>query len=297
MKWLAIVNPKSGRNRHRARRERLETELRDLGATCELTRYAGHARELARAAANFDGIAVAGGVGTLFEVLGGLDLSRQHLAIIPAGTGNSLARDLGLSNSAQGTTALRNRTSFRIDLIQVTFTTTDGTLHECYAATTIGLGYPAHVTQIGNQYLKRFKRWCYPFAATVATFSQLPFSVHIGYHGTYSTWKNLTGLLINNTQHSGNFKAFPQARLDDGAFDVMEMQAGCFRQNLHNLSVLSHIHLYTPANLTQTPLLHLALKHPQALMLDGEIIPHVTRLHLRIAPKILTCYHREQGAR
>jgi hypothetical protein len=36
---------------------------------------------------------VAGGDGSVSQVLQGMDISRQALAVIPAGTGNSLARE------------------------------------------------------------------------------------------------------------------------------------------------------------------------------------------------------------
>ena len=60
------------------------------------THYAGHARRLARAAAR-DGehlVFAAGGDGTLSEVADGLVDSDTILAPLPAGTGNSLAKEL-----------------------------------------------------------------------------------------------------------------------------------------------------------------------------------------------------------
>jgi diacylglycerol kinase (ATP) len=291
MKWLAIINPLSGKNKNQTKRQHLLLQLRSLVDAYEITRCAGHARELAHTASDFDGIAVAGGDGTLFEILNGMELLRQHLTIIPAGTGNSLSRDLALHTIDQGIEALQAGFSLCIDLMRVSFTTRDGSMHRCFAATTIGLGYPANVTQIGNQRFKHLGRWCYPVAATVETVSSKPFSMHIGYRGNHAEWKELTGLLINNTQHSGNFRAFPCARLDDGLFDVMEMNAGWSGQNMHNLSVLSRTYFYRPAKLTQTSSVSITLKQPHHLMIDGELFPHVTSLDVRIAPQILTCHH------
>ena len=289
MKWLAIINPISGKNKNLAQRQKLVEELHAVVTACEFTQYSGHARELARAAFTFDGIAVVGGDGTLFEVVSGMELPRQHLALVPSGTGNSLARDLELRNSADGIAALRTTTFTRIDLLRITFTRANGSTHQRYAATTIGLGYPAHVTQTGNQRCKRLGHWCYPVAATLETFAPQSMSVHIGYQGKTSEWQRLTGLLINNTQHSGNFKAFPQAGLDDGVFDVMEMNAGWFGQNLHNLSVLSQMHRYKPAKISQTTAINIHLKHPQILMIDGEIVAAVISLHVHIVPKAVAC--------
>lgn len=65
----------------------------------EATDYAGHATELARAAAA-DGhglVLAAGGDGTLNEVANGLVHTPTILAPLPVGTANSLARELGLA--------------------------------------------------------------------------------------------------------------------------------------------------------------------------------------------------------
>jgi diacylglycerol kinase (ATP) len=65
---------------------------------------AGHARELARAAAKggHDMVLAVGGDGTIGEVAGGLVHSQTILAPLPAGTGNSFARELGLPGFPHG---------------------------------------------------------------------------------------------------------------------------------------------------------------------------------------------------
>ena len=66
-----------------------------------VTNAPGHATLLARASAGFTGIVAIGGDGTIAEVLAGMDIAHQRLAVIPAGHGNSLARDLGLIHTRQ----------------------------------------------------------------------------------------------------------------------------------------------------------------------------------------------------
>ena len=98
---LVIFNPVAGRPRGRQRRlSRALQRLEALGVAYEVatTEYAGHARTLAAAAAGFDIIAVAGGDGVINEVVNGL-LGRADppaLAIIPLGTANVLAWEIGL---------------------------------------------------------------------------------------------------------------------------------------------------------------------------------------------------------
>ena len=63
------------------------------------TQYRGHATELARqyAAQNYDAVIAVGGDGTVNEVGCGLIGTNTALGIIPCGSGNGLARHLGIS--------------------------------------------------------------------------------------------------------------------------------------------------------------------------------------------------------
>ena len=62
------------------------------------TQYRGHATELARqyAAQNYDAVIAVGGDGTVNEVGRGLIGTNTALGIIPCGSGNGLARHLGI---------------------------------------------------------------------------------------------------------------------------------------------------------------------------------------------------------
>jgi diacylglycerol kinase family enzyme len=96
---LAIYNPTSGR-RARGKLDRFCASLTRLGATITLaeTNAPLHARSLAAGAdpAQFDAVVVAGGDGTINEAVNGLTGSPLPLAILPLGTANVLANELGL---------------------------------------------------------------------------------------------------------------------------------------------------------------------------------------------------------
>lgn len=99
-KAVAIVNPTAGGG---SRSAALAKAMGQLGAAgwrlevCE-TEGAGHAGEIARRAADqgADVAVVVGGDGTVNEVAGALVGSHLALAVLPAGTGNVLAGQLGL---------------------------------------------------------------------------------------------------------------------------------------------------------------------------------------------------------
>jgi diacylglycerol kinase (ATP) len=96
---LVIFNPTAGGRKHRRLRRWL-SHLAALGAEVTLRETQGprHAEALARAAdgAIFDAVAVAGGDGTINEAVNGLAASALPLAILPLGTANVLAAELGL---------------------------------------------------------------------------------------------------------------------------------------------------------------------------------------------------------
>lgn len=99
-----IVNPTAGRRRHQWVNE-VVAALHILG--CEVTLRTTEARgDAGRLAAkadpeHFDVLAVAGGDGTINEVLNGMAENAPPLAIVPLGTANVLAAEIGLPPSVQ----------------------------------------------------------------------------------------------------------------------------------------------------------------------------------------------------
>jgi diacylglycerol kinase family enzyme len=292
MKWLAIINPRSGGQKTEGESERFLRSLKPLTSNTVVTQHRGHAEELAGEATGFDGIVVVGGDGTVHEVLKGLKAEDHLLAIIPAGTGNSLARDLGLTNTKAALASIKTGNSFPIDLMQLSFKDKDGVDRNSVSASTVALGYPVATTITAEKRLKGLGKLCYPLAATFESLCQKHFSVQLNYGCGRRESRSLTGLLINNTRHVANFLAFPNAIVDDGKLEVMELQAGCMKQIAHNLSILSRSYFYTPAPIRREASLLLDLAGPQQLMIDGEIYPEVTSLKVQILPRRLRCVRR-----
>jgi diacylglycerol kinase (ATP) len=99
---LMIYNPTSGGRRHRRFQEIEEAVriLKDAGITVELapTTDAGHAQEIARLAVeqHREMVIACGGDGTINEIINGLAGSQVTMALLPAGTANILAKELGI---------------------------------------------------------------------------------------------------------------------------------------------------------------------------------------------------------
>lgn len=97
-----IVNPKSGAGSGKAMVKDFKDYLCDRGfdVRTNLTKSLPHARELASAASRDGGcglVVVAGGDGTAREAAYGLEHSDKPLLIIPCGTENLLANELGFN--------------------------------------------------------------------------------------------------------------------------------------------------------------------------------------------------------
>ena len=103
---LFLINPKSGVQNKRKLPQLVEKYLdkNRYAHSVEFTRYAGHASELASAAAKdgFDVVVAVGGDGTINEVGRALAHTSTAMGVIPCGSGNGFARHLGIPISVKG---------------------------------------------------------------------------------------------------------------------------------------------------------------------------------------------------
>lgn len=125
-KTCVILNPGARTGDDEKVLERLEPLL--AGWEVRRTERAGHARELARAAAGegFDTVIAAGGDGTVNEVVNGLAEAAMAgegapcLGVLPLGTGNDLVRLLGVpADPEEAVAALRRGACRRLDVAEM----------------------------------------------------------------------------------------------------------------------------------------------------------------------------------
>ena len=103
---MLIVNPCGGRRHGLAILDQVKPFFAEAGFDLDVrvTQYAGHAREIARTLPldQYGSLCMIGGDGTVHEVVSGLIERGESAAIpvgvIPGGTGNDVARQLGISN-------------------------------------------------------------------------------------------------------------------------------------------------------------------------------------------------------
>jgi diacylglycerol kinase (ATP) len=288
MNWLAIVNPFADHHTPQQLQDLSKDVVRRLKADCVWTQHPKHASELARQNQAYDGFIAIGGDGTIAEVINGLDHKNHCLAIIPAGTGNGLAHDLGFHDEPSALRALSRPRFEPVDLITVRYRARQ-TWFERYMISTSAMGYVAGATEIGVAPTKRWGTWFYAITAVVQCFLQKTFKVRLRLDD--EPWQELvlTNLVIHNTQHVGQFRLFPEARLHDGRLDVLYGRAPILNQLLEDLGILTQTYMFQHSQRRQAERVEIELDNPCAFMVDGEVLRHVDRVSYQVAPSCLWC--------
>ena len=171
---VALVdNPASGL--HSSRREATvraaKEALESAGVEVELliTDGPGSGRVLAREAAErgCDSVIVCGGDGTVHEVLQALVGTEVALGVVPMGTANALASDLGLSKSpAQAIRRLLTAKPVQVPVGRILYRTTDGVERCRYFTVAAGVGADALLMARMDPVRKR--KWGYLLYVTEA---------------------------------------------------------------------------------------------------------------------------------
>ncbi|HZQ67968.1 MAG TPA: diacylglycerol kinase family protein [Terriglobales bacterium] len=160
-KVLFLYNPLSGGGREGRNSdvEAAASVLRSTGVKVDAvaTQGAAEAGDQARAAVPmYDVIFACGGDGTIHDILQGLAQTTTPLGIIPLGTANTLAHDLGLPLDHVGAArAALTAKPRRIALGRVRYSGFDGHPAERYFTVAVGVGVDAHLFYKLNALAKR----------------------------------------------------------------------------------------------------------------------------------------------
>ena len=215
---LVIVNPRAGRGAGTRKLPVLRQELRcrHMESRIVVTTGPGHARELARSAlAEGETCVVAvGGDGTVSEVAGSLAGTAACLGIIAVGTGNDLARTLGLPRGRidRALEVIGEKRTRQVDL---------GRVGDRYFVSLLGVGFPAVVAAGANR--MRYLTGTAAFLLSVlrCIHRMRPASVRLLMDGREME-RECTSILVQNTPYTGGgLRIAPGARLDDGQLDVV----------------------------------------------------------------------------
>lgn len=213
-----IVNPTAGKGKALKAGKKVEAELIKRGIEYELhyTEYKGHATELAAFAAEngFETVMSVGGDGTSYETVCGLKGKNASLAIIPAGTGNDFIRALGLPTDP--VKALEWYLTHEAKNADCGIVNGRMFLNAC------GTGFDITVldyAEKARKYLSGPLTYLYGVIKTVFNFD--PTSVKIVADGVeVFNGEILVVAVSNGSYYGGGIKIAPNARPDDGLFDI-----------------------------------------------------------------------------
>ena len=293
---LVIVNPASADGATRERWPQIASDLRThFGAfTTTFTEAAGHARVLAAEAATRGNklIIACGGDGTISEVANGIIESGQQaeLAILPGGTGSDFRRTLGLpTNIAAAARALREGRTQIIDVVRVTFLNDAGERETRFSINVASFGMSTAVldraaSAEGKKWIPGFaprkvgSKLSYAAATVQTTLSATPTEVLVQVDdGAERRLRVAEYCVANARYYGGAMKIAPDAKVDDGWFDVVTIgDASAFRL------LTNSPRLYFGAHLSMSEVTHCLAKQVVArptrkdeeirVELDGEVL-------------------------
>lgn len=281
-----LVNPFSGKRKGREVARSVIQRLHDanIETTVSYSAYSGHLVSIASAMSAKKGetIAVVGGDGSLSEVITGRMLldkkGKETFAIIPAGTGNSQAHDLGFSTVDDAVEALIQGTTQAMDLARVELTeglpgsTGEAMVRYSHNLVTWGLGVDSTIQAEKMRWMGPMR---YDVGILLAILANRKRTATLTLNGRSIT-DDFTLFLVQNTQTGGSLLPLaPGATVDDGHMDIGILKKMTRRDVLKAFGMLKKEgrHVFHPRVDYHTfTSLSIETEEPTAINIDGENI-------------------------
>lgn len=213
---MLIVNPVSGTRSKEGVMERVGHRLgrEGIAVTAVSTLHGGHARELARLAVadGFDLVVSAGGDGTVNEIAGALAHTPVVLGLLPYGSGNGLARTLGIPQDVDAALEVIARGH----VVESDRGLVNGVPFTC----TFGVGFDAAVSE---KFAASKRRGRITYVRNVVreflSYRSQPYAIAVD--GNVVTERAFLIAVCNASQYGNNAYIAPQAKLTDGLLDLI----------------------------------------------------------------------------
>jgi diacylglycerol kinase (ATP) len=224
---LFIANPVAGARRGRKRWESFRRELTAGWALFDevITARAGEAMQTARdRAGEYEIIVAVGGDGTAFEVASGLLSApnrRAALAVVPVGTGNDIARALGIRTLSDARMALTQGHLHPIDVIRIECQVDDQAAVR-HALLFAGVGIAGQSLRLTTPTVKNVfgERLAYPAGLLRALWNYRAPLLRVKHDQQNDEDRFLFVCASNSEWAGGGMKLAPGARMDDGTLNI-----------------------------------------------------------------------------
>jgi len=218
---LVIANPISGGGRGRTTAPALAACLARAGVHAEVffTGAAGDAERRARAAGGepWDGLVACGGDGTVHEILNGMPDPGRPLGVLPVGTANVLALELGLPRRGEQVAALLASGSVR----ELAIGTANGRRFLLFCGAGVDGAVVHRLAAVRTGTLGKHK-WLWPILHTVRHWPRFTLRATFA---DGSVLDGLSSVLVTRVRNYGGVVHLPaEVDVDDGRLFVL-----CFR--------------------------------------------------------------------
>lgn len=213
-----IINPHSGTEKKEELPSLIQQELNPTVFDSEIvfTQFRGHGTLLAKefVEKKYDWVIAVGGDGTVNEIARSLVHSNTSLGIIPIGSGNGLARHLGIPmNTRKAIQQLNQSEPIFMDY---------GMVNDKPFFCTCGTGFDAYVS---TEFAKGKKRGVMSYVEKIITgyFNYKSQNYHLTGDGIDLNAKAFVLTFANASQWGNNAYIAPQASVQDGKIDISIM--------------------------------------------------------------------------
>jgi len=275
MRTRLIVNPSSDQGHTLVVLPQITNILQQSGIDFDVvqTKAPGHAVTLAQqaVAGGVERVVAVGGDGTCNEIANGLisvadEDGTAIMGLIPSGSGNDWAVSLNIPlDVAEACTVLKNGSEQLIDMGRVTV---DDTTR--YFVNIVGLGLDAEVAQDTQRitWLRGFPRYLLSvFRVLIA--GQWPYPTEFGYNGQQRQQPLVLLAVGNGTRAGGGFLLTPDAKMDDGLFDI------CHASQMSRLSLLNLLPKTLKGTHIYHPLVTMARSASVEVLVESGIPGHI----------------------
>ena len=256
----------------------------DIKWEASITHQVGDAVQYAKAAVKdrVDALAVYGGDGTLREAISGLIGSEIPLVILPGGSANVMATELGIPTDLKEACKLLSHGSLKTKTIDV------GQFDKHYFIIGISLGFEADVVKGADRDTKnKIGIFAYLFSAIAALKKTKKCVYHLKIDGQEHEVQGFM-CLITNTGNLGfsNISFDKHIDVSDGLLDVVVVRKA--NLSLFKLMVITLLKRERPDNLElvehwQGKDISISSSPKQTLQCDGEVLKTMP-LHIKIIP-------------
>ena len=257
-----------------------ELDLNRFEPEIIFTKYAGHASKLAieYISKNYDSIIAVGGDGTVNEVALVVKQTQSTLGIVPIGSGNGLARHLGISLNVKR--AIQDLNSAQVSKIDYCL------LNNKPFFCTAGVGFDAFVSQEFGKVKKRGPI-TYLEKVVKSYFSYEPQTYNLEYEGKNIQTEAFLITAANASQWGNDAYIAPKASIKDGliditilkSFPIFESPVVTFDMFTKNFNANRHVETIKTKEIIIT--------HEKEIPfhLDGEPLGEAKQFHIKVVPK------------